>query len=64
MTDLTPSVQELLREKRKEIATDTDIPQTPPRDPKNVNEFLKEAYRIVSPFNPREIKDHELILVK
>ncbi|PCG97545.1 Hypothetical protein PENO1_062840 [Penicillium occitanis (nom. inval.)] len=48
MTDLTPSVQELLREKRKQIATDTDIPQTPPRDPKNVNEFLKEAYRINS----------------
>lgn len=48
MTDLTPSVQELLREKRKELATDTEIPQTPPRDPKNVNEFLKEAYRIVS----------------
>lgn len=51
MTDLTPSVQELLREKRKELATETEITQAPPRDPRNVNEFLKEAYRIVSPLN-------------
>jgi hypothetical protein len=56
MTDLTPSVQDLLREKRKELATDTAIPQTPPRDPKNVNEFLKEAYRIVSLLDSREDK--------
>lgn len=48
MTDLTPSVQSLLREKRTQFATHPDIPQTPTGGAKNVNEFLKEAYRIVS----------------
>lgn len=59
MTDLTPSVHDLLREKRKELATDTDIPQTPPGEPKNVNEFLKEAYRIVSLLLQKTAHDSE-----
>ncbi|EED18538.1 SNARE protein (Ufe1), putative [Talaromyces stipitatus ATCC 10500] len=48
MTDLTPSVHDLLREKKKQLATDQDIPSTTVQNPKDVNEFLKEAYRINS----------------
>lgn len=54
MTDLTNSLHDLLREKRKlqtentENGEDQARPTPAVHNDKSVNEFLKEAYRIVS----------------
>lgn len=50
MTDLTPSINQLLREKHAatEAAIIPDRYARRAASPEMVNEFLKEAYRIVS----------------
>lgn len=55
MTDLTSTVHEILREKKQDISQQ----RMTHGEAGNVNEFLKEAYRIVcSPF------DHFMVLIK